>query len=172
MMGHEKDVDANYVFPLMKPCYSVEGSTRKDVEESVMDGFQDVSISLEDEQNISGYTEALTWNYDDGEDRRSERQQSDKQPAEEFQTADVYVAGVLGWLTGQRHRPTDGDLLTIIVNFDHDCLDRNPKHTICFPRVAACGRELTLPVCNMGDTTLSLYFPCRILYKGQSFSRP
>ena len=44
VMGHEKDVDANYVFPLMKPCYSVEGSTRKDVEESVMDSFQDVSF--------------------------------------------------------------------------------------------------------------------------------
>ena len=160
MMGHEKDVDANYVFPLMKPCYSVEGSTRKEVEESVMDSFQDVLISLEDEQKISGYTEALTWNYDDGEDRRSERQQSDKQPPEEFQTADVYVAGVLGWLTGQRHRPIDGDPLTIIVNFDHDCLDRNPKHTICFPRVAG---ELTLPVCNMGDTTISPYFPSRIL---------
>ena len=60
-MGHEKDVDANYVFPLMKPCYSVEGSTRKEVEESVMDSFQDVLISLEDEQKISGYTEALPW---------------------------------------------------------------------------------------------------------------
>ena len=146
-MGHEKDVDANYVFSLMKPCYSVERSTRKEVEESVMDSFQDFLISLEDEQKISGYTEALTWNYDDGEDRRSERQQSDKQPAEKVQTADVYVAGVLGWLTGQRHRP----------------IDRNPKHTICFPRVAACGRELTLPVCNMGDTTISPYFPSRIL---------
>ena len=165
VMGHEKDVDANYVFSLMKPCYSVEGSTRKDVEESVMDSFQDVSISLEDEQKISGYTEALTWSYDDVEDRRSERQQSDKQPPEEFQTADVYVAGVLGWLTGQRHRPIDGDPLTIIVNFDHDCLDRNPKHTICFPRVAG---ELTLPVCNMGDTTISPYFPSRIL-KGPIF---
>ena len=48
------------------------------------------------------------------------------------------MTGVLGWLTGQRHRPIDGDPLTIIVNFDHDCLDRNPQHTICFPRVAAC----------------------------------
>ena len=53
MMGHEKDVDANYVFSLMKPCYSVEGSTRKEVEESVMDSFQDFLISLEDEQKIS-----------------------------------------------------------------------------------------------------------------------
>ena len=72
VMGHEKDVDANYVFSLMKPCYSVEGSTRKEVEESVMDSFQDFLISLEDEQKISGYTEALIWNYDDGEVRGSE----------------------------------------------------------------------------------------------------
>ena len=172
VMGHEKDVDANYVFSLMKPCYSVEGSTRKEVEESVMDSFQDFLISLEDEQKISGYTEALTWNYEDGEDRGSERQQSDKQPGEEFQTADVSVAGVLGWLTGQRHRPIDGDPLTIIVNFDHGCLDRNPKHTICFPRVAACGRELTLPVCHMGDTEQFRHTFLLAYCKGQSFSRP
>ena len=172
VMGHEKDVDANYVFSLMRPCYSLEGSTRKEVEESVMDSFQDFLISLEDEQKISGYTEALTWNYDDGEDRGSERQQSDKQPAEEFQTADVSVAGVLGWPAGQRHRPIDGDPLTVIVNFDHDCLDRNPKHTICFPRVAACGRELTLPVCHMGDTEQFRHTFLLAFCKGQSFSRP
>ena len=71
VMGHEKDVDANYVFSLMKPCYSVEGSTQNEVEQSVMDSFQDFLISLEDEHKISGYTEALTWNYDDGEDRES-----------------------------------------------------------------------------------------------------
>ena len=73
------------------------------------------------------------------------------------------MAGVLGWLTGQRHRPIDGDPLTIVVNLDHDCLDPNPKHTICFPRVATCGRELTLAVCHMGDTTISPYFPSQIL---------
>ena len=27
VMEHEKDVDADYVFSLMKPCYSLEGSS-------------------------------------------------------------------------------------------------------------------------------------------------
>jgi len=36
-----KGVDANYVFFLMKPNFSLEGSSRKDIEESVMDSFQD-----------------------------------------------------------------------------------------------------------------------------------
>ena len=98
VMGQAKDVDANYVFSLMKPRYAVEGSTRREVEESVMDSFQDFLISLEDEKKISGYSEALTWNYEDSGDRGSDRQQ-----AEEFQTADISVAGVLGWLTGPRH---------------------------------------------------------------------
>lgn len=167
VMGQAKDVDANYVFSLMKPRYAVEGSTRREVEESVMDSFQDFLISLEDEKKISGYSEALTWNYEDSGDRGSDRQQ-----AEEFQTADISVAGVLGWLTGQRHRPLNGDPLTINVNFDHDCFDRNPKHSICFPCVAACGRELTLPVSHMGDTEQFRQTFLLAYCKGQSFSRP
>ena len=79
----------------MKPRYSVEGSTRREVEESVMDSFQDFFISLEDEKKISGYSEALTWNYEDSRDRGSDRQQ-----AEEFQTADI-----CGWCLGLAYWP-------------------------------------------------------------------
>ena len=41
VMGQAKDVDANYVFSLMKPRYAVEGSTRREVEESVMDIYRE-----------------------------------------------------------------------------------------------------------------------------------
>ena len=54
VMELEKDVDANYMFSLKKPCYSLEGSSRKEVEESVMDSFQDFLISLEDHDDNSG----------------------------------------------------------------------------------------------------------------------
>ena len=67
----------------------------------------------------------------------------------EWNNAMLTPAGVLGWLTGQRHRPINGDELAITVMFDHDCLQRNPKHGICFPVVSACGRVVTLPVNHM-----------------------
>ena len=136
-----EDVDANYVLSLMKPNFSLEGSSRKEIEESVMDSFQDFLISLEDHEKVTGYTEAVSWNYDENGIGGSEISLPDSTPTEEFQTADITVAGVLSWLTGQNHRPMNGDPLTIHVNFDHECLNRNPKHKICFPCVAACRRD-------------------------------
>ena len=159
VMGSVEDVDANYVFSLIKPNFSLEGSSRKEIEESVMDSFQSLLISLEDYDKVTGYAEAVFWNYDDNGAEGSEILSPDSTPTEEFQRADITVAEVLSWLTGQSHRSMNGDPLTIYVNFDHECLNRNPKHKICFPCVAACGRELTLP----------FILAC---CKGQAFSRP
>ena len=55
----------------------------------------------------------------------------------------------MGWLTGQKHKEAYGAKPTITVHFDHGCLERNPKHTVCYPLVGACGRDLTLPVAHM-----------------------
>ncbi|CAB4008203.1 Hypothetical predicted protein [Paramuricea clavata] len=41
MMGQAQPVDANLVFSLMKTRYSINGSTQKEIEERVMDYFQD-----------------------------------------------------------------------------------------------------------------------------------
>lgn len=41
LMGSVRSVDANYVFSLMKPNFSLDGSSRKEIEESVMISFQD-----------------------------------------------------------------------------------------------------------------------------------
>ena len=172
LKGELEDIDANYVFSLMEPQFSPEGSTRKKVEESVLDNFQDLLMSVEDEESITGHSEAVAWNYEEDVNGGGERSVTHGQPAEQFQTADVTVAGALGWLTGQRHKPLDGDPLTITVNFDHDCLSRNPNHTICFPCVGACGRELTLPVCHMTDTEEFRRIFLLAYCKGQAFSRP
>ena len=168
----DESVDANYVFSLMKPKYSPEGSSRKRVEESVMDHFQDFLLSLEDEKRISGYKEAIAWNYDEEDGNESGRKSTIEEPKELFQTADATVPGVLGWQTGQRHKPLDGTTLTITVDFDHDCLGRNPSHTICFPRVRACGKELTLPVRHMTDTEEFHRVFLLAYCKGQAFSCP
>lgn len=38
------------------------------------------------------------------------------------------LVGVFGWLTGQQHRPVNGDDLAITVLFDHICVQRNQVH--------------------------------------------
>lgn len=63
--GAQDQVDANYLFSLVQPMYSTPGSSRRQVEESIMDHLQDFLISLEDDQNITGYASPVTWNYED-----------------------------------------------------------------------------------------------------------
>lgn len=70
---------------------------------------------------------------------------------EKYQTADVIPAGVLRWITGQGHRPVNGEQFAMTVRFDQDCKERKPNHTICFPQVGACSREITFPVEYMSD---------------------
>ena len=62
-----------------------------------------------------------------------------KESKKELLFRDLTPAGVMGWLTGQKHKPISGEQISITVKFDHDCLIRNPKHQICFPVVGARG---------------------------------
>ncbi|KAK3712178.1 hypothetical protein QZH41_005805 [Actinostola sp. cb2023] len=57
----QQPVDPDYLFSLLKPEYSDVGSTRRSIEESVMDNFQDLLFSLEDDSPVSAYREALAW---------------------------------------------------------------------------------------------------------------
>ena len=43
-------------------------------------------------------------------------------------TPDLSPAGIFKWLTGQRHK--NGEKAEITVDFDHECLNRNPDHKI------------------------------------------
>ena len=45
------EVDANYLFSILHPEYNEAGSMRKEIEESLMDFFQDFLFSLEDNVN-------------------------------------------------------------------------------------------------------------------------
>lgn len=60
--GHISDVDANYLAGALNPQYSPEGSSKRLVEEKVVDHFQDFLLSLEDE-NITGHSAPIGWNY-------------------------------------------------------------------------------------------------------------
>ena len=156
-------VNANYVLSLLTPKYSAASSTRKSIEEKVIDHFQDLLISFEDENN-DGYLEALAW------DESSTEGNLDDKVVMDSITPDLSPAGVLGWLTGQKHKPLNGEIFSIHVNFDHDCHVRFPSHTICFPLVGACGREVTFPVTHM--KTLEDFKRVFLIAfcKGQAFS--
>ena len=156
----DTNVDANYIVTLLSPVYSDPDSTRRVNEEQLLDHFQDFLMSLEDE-NVFGETEALAW---------CEGESDVAESAETFAHADLTPAGVLGWLTGQKHKPINGESLSITVNFDHDCLDRYPKHRICFPVVGSCGRSITLPVAHMKTCDDFRKAILTALCKGQSFS--
>ena len=56
--------DANYLLSILKPIYSEEGSSRKKIEDSIIDFLQDTLLSFEDGR-VSGYTSAVAWNYAD-----------------------------------------------------------------------------------------------------------
>lgn len=162
VIGEVEDVDANYVFSLLKPNYSLEGSNRCQTEEKVIEDFL---IALEDE-NISGYSEALAW----GDKSTSNDDYNDDDKCST--TVDVTPAGVLGWLTGQRHRPVNGDVLSVSVLFDHDCMTHNPEHKVCFPQISACTRQVTLPVIHMNTTEDFKMVFLLAICKGNTFAEP
>ena len=163
VMGSD-DVNANYLFSLMYPEYSEDGTMLKQIEESLMDHFQDFLFSLEDDKIVSGYRVAMSSNDDD-----TDKTGPSEGGNEVFQAAGLTPAGVMGWLTGQKHKPFNGEMIAIQVKFDHNCLVRNPKHTRCFPQVGACGKVLTLPVTHMKTAEEFNATFLLALSKGQSF---
>ncbi|KAK3737851.1 hypothetical protein QZH41_004789 [Actinostola sp. cb2023] len=119
----QEAVTANDVFAMIQPEYSPLGTSRRNIEEKLIDFLQDFLFHLEDDSNIAGYQSALAWNYDDGE---GDDLYCDM-PNEKFEMAELTPAGVMQWLTGQNHKPLNGEILKVIAHFDHDCLSQNPK---------------------------------------------
>ena len=148
LIDFEKDMipDSNYLFSLLKPVYSEMCASKGLVEELMMDNFQDMLNSIEDSP-IEGFEAATAWAFDDKEGTKETCK--GREAEEHFEKVPVTVPGIMGWLTGMRHKTLCKADEEIIVHFDHDCLDRNAKHTVCYPVVGACGRELFLPVAHM-----------------------
>ena len=131
---------------------------------STLDNLQDFFISLEDTL-VPGYSTAVAWKYDEEENVNINTE-------ELFEMPEMSVKGVMGWLTGQRHKhilPKEKPSITL--NFDHDCLLRNPNHTTCFPLVGACGRELTISVVHMCESGKFKEIFVMAYCKGQSFAK-
>eukprot|EP00794_Sanderia_malayensis_P010443 gene10443-11536_t len=67
---------------------------------------------------------------------------------EKFEEIKPSPSAILQWITGSPYKPLDGAEVNICVLFDHECMDRNPNHKICFPVVSACAKEITLPIAH------------------------
>ena len=172
-------VDANYLFSLMVPEYSPEGSSKRSLEEIIMDHLQDFLFKLEDEQDFFKVaTDDVVTVHDSVAPDNTEIPNDDDDAivdetlsAEQFSQSNLSPAGVMGWLTGQQHKPLNGESIAISVMFNHDCANQFPGHSICYPTAGACGKSLTLPVNHMktsaefNDIFISAY--CG----GQSFDR-
>lgn len=171
VQGQLENVDAAYLFSLIQPLFSPVGSSRRQLEESLMDNFQDLLMALDDGE-ITGYKFPLVWN---GSECQADEAVDDKEktiPAEMFESADLSSAGVMKWLTGQRHRQLNGQKIKIEAKFDHECLIRNPAHSLCFPLVGACGRVITFPVCHMKNYETFKDVFLLGFCNGQDFAKP
>ncbi len=163
------EVDADYVFSLICPNYSEKGTTRRALEEGIVDHFQDYLLHLEDDQDkIQSSESAIAWNYSETQGE----QDIQSLAPERFEETKPSPPVVLKWLTGTSSKPLDGSDNSIKLNFDHDCQKRNPSHRICFPVISACARELTLPVLHCKTLAdFSSLFSISVC-KAQAFGRP
>lgn len=56
--------DADYLFALMVPQFSRNGTSRRCVEENIVDFLQDTLIAIED-QAVIGQEAVVAWNYNE-----------------------------------------------------------------------------------------------------------
>ena len=167
-VGQVEEVDANFLVASIKGKFPELGTNRRNIEEMIIDYLEDTIISLEDEE-VAEETEQLAYlqtndrdcSFGDGESYSN---------VIDWLKPEMSAAGVFQWLTGQRHKPANGEKITVTVEFDHDCLERNPQHSICFPTVGSCRRVITIPVAHMNSTENFKKVFFTAYCKGQVFS--
>ena len=61
----------------------------------------------------------------------------------------------MGWLTGPKHKALNDAKIQIVVDFNYECFNHNPKHPVSFPAILvilvipACGWEVTFHGAHM-----------------------
>lgn len=125
--------------------YCTQYIHRKAAQEYMTDYLQDFLFHVEDEPhvNVSDYVEAAA-SYDNSTTGTDVALTN-----EQLLYPDCTPTGVMGWLTGRKHKPISGEKVKITVKFNHYCTIDNPNHRICFSVVGACAKEITLSVAHM-----------------------
>jgi len=87
-----------------------------------------------------GHSAAVAWNYKD-----INLDSNTPEGAEAFERPNLTVSGVMGWLTGQKHKPIDDKKFKITVYFNHDCLKYNPSHEYVFQLLGLVAKRSLFP---------------------------
>jgi len=156
-----KNVDGSYIVSLLRPSYSEEQSTRRQVEEMLIDMLQDFLYNI-DSGKMKPENAAVAW---------KDSRDSDTEDTNDFEQADLTAPSMLAWITGQSYRPLDAEGFTIIVIFEHDCFNKYPGHKVCYPIVSACVRSITLPVAHMKNENSFKNILYTAYCQGQAFAR-
>ncbi|XP_049340494.1 uncharacterized protein LOC111196516 [Astyanax mexicanus] len=122
VIGHVEKVDSHYIVLSVAPEMSESGTLKQLKEKEILNFFQDFLLDIED--------------------------------AAPEDKGKLSVPEVMQWLTGQSHRHlllSERQRFRIVVRFDHNCLDRMPDHTICYPIVSACTKTITFPTAHLNN---------------------
>ncbi|XP_066910304.1 uncharacterized protein [Clytia hemisphaerica] len=164
--SEHQEMDFNYLLSIIRPQFDSIGTNRRKFQQDVLDFFQDFFCEIED-QKIS-----LPDNLEVAASAELDDENTNESSNHNVIVPDLSIKGILGWLTGQKHRPLFGEPLSIPLKFDYDCYSRYPEHTICYPYVHACSREFSLPVSHIETYADFKNIFLTALCKGQSFGRP
>ena len=165
--GMQDKVDAAYLFSLLCPQYSPKQTARRAVEEQMMDDFQDLLLDME--QGKFAPVSYVQEDKEPGNEGYKVEEARSPTDLELFGKVELTPTGVMGCLTGQKHRAVNEDKIKIMACFNHDCISRNPKHSICFPVVRSCRRERIFPVAHMKGYDEFKNTFCLAFSRGQAF---
>ncbi|XP_077091356.1 G2/M phase-specific E3 ubiquitin-protein ligase-like [Siphateles boraxobius] len=144
--GEDCTPDADYVLSHVAPEMSLRGTSRATVESKIINYFQDFLQEIESGDAADVETEP----------------------------SHLTVPRVMQWITGQGHKPlllSEQNAFQIIFKFDHDCQERMPQHTICYPIVSACTQTITFPVAHMTTYENFRQVIVQAIKSGEEFSR-
>ena len=165
--GLQDKVDAAYLFSLLCPQFSPKQTARRAVEEQMMDDFQDLLLDME--QGKFAPVSYVQEDKEPGNEGYKVEEARSLTDLELFGKVELTPTGVMGCLTGQKHRAVNEDKIKIMACFNHDCISRNPKHSICFPVVRSCRRERIFPVAHMKGYDEFKNTFCLAFSRGQAF---
>ena len=113
-------VGANFLVASIKATFSKLGTNRRNIEEMILDYLQDTIKSLEDE-GIAGETQQPAYLQTNDRDCGFGESESYSDVIDRVKP-EMSVVGVFQWLTGQYHKPVNGEKITVTVEFEHDYL--------------------------------------------------
>lgn len=122
--GEDVKVNAEFVMASILPQLSDKGTSRHQIELEMINFIQDFLYEAEAKDQV-----------DDQDGLHS-----------------ITPARLLQWITGQGHiplLPSEKKDFAVTIKFNHDCSADFGHHSVCYPVVSACAKNIVLPVKHM-----------------------